>query len=218
MPLCVCAHAHVCMCCCSNITAGVTAATSQWLPCDWRPDILPRSPHKLPCPSRLALSITSPSSHSFFFSSLHFLIHPSLSLQHLSFYFAHLFFLCLFFNLSPPHLVCGSSLSSVMLFAPTVLPVSVSMETPSGQEWLWGLWDADTEPISSHTLFLSQWATCFQPGACKPIVCVNRWWRMTGPLPAITQVLPPPDEKRHPYLLLCLWIIIVVNWEQAIWE
>lgn len=33
----------VCMVPSSDITAAVTAATSLWLPCDWRPDNLPRS-------------------------------------------------------------------------------------------------------------------------------------------------------------------------------
>lgn len=99
----MCAQLCMCMCSCLNITAVVTAATSQWLPCDWRPDILPRSlPTVSPAP--LALSPTSPSLHTLsmsftfclplnpIFSSIHLQVHY-LSLSPTSF--------CMFSSLAP---------------------------------------------------------------------------------------------------------------------
>lgn len=163
-----CAHSCMCVCllqlqhhCCRHCSH--LTVTPLW------PDNLPRSPHELPCSSRLALPIISPPpthSPSLAFclplNSISACIHLSLSTI-LLFYITHLIFLFACFHLSPPHLLCGSSLSFVMLSAPTVLPVSVSMETPHGQEWLRGLWDTDTDPIRSHAHFVSQRATCLQP-------------------------------------------------------
>lgn len=93
---------HVCVCSCSDITAAVTAATSRWLPCDWRPDNLPRSPHQTPMLlllSRLASSINPPPSHLTHSSSPAFrllLSSVSISIHHLrplAFHLTHLLFI-----------------------------------------------------------------------------------------------------------------------------
>lgn len=133
VQLCVCACVYISVCVCvpaltsllaslqpphsdSLVTEGLT--TSHALPINSPAPPQPQSPHSLS-----VLCFVSPST-------------LSLSPLAVSFYFTHLLF-C--FNLSPPHLVSGSSLSSVMLSASALLAVSVSMETPSGQEWLGGL-------------------------------------------------------------------------------
>lgn len=93
---------HVCVCFCSDITAAVTAATSRWLPCDWRPDNLPRSPHQTPMLlllSRLASSINPPPSHLTHSSSPAFrllLSSVSIAIHHLrplAFHLTHLLFI-----------------------------------------------------------------------------------------------------------------------------
>lgn len=195
MQLCVCACLYICVCMpllwhhcwrhCSHLTV-----TPLWLKAWQPPTLSPSTPlllHNLTHPTHFLSFALSP-------PQLYFLTHLSLlPLSVVSLFTSPTFFFLFCFNLSPPHLVSGSSLSSVMLSASTLLPVSVSMETLSGQEWLGGLWDADTDPIRSHALFLSQWATCLlqahgvivlthmSPPMCKEISLLSCFsWPTSG--------------------------------------
>lgn len=156
MQLCARSHIRVCACSCSSITAAVTAATSQWLPCDWRPDNLPRSPHQLPCSSRLALSITSPSTHAFCLPpQLYFLIHPSVHYLFLSFHPPLFFLFCLFSSLTPSFGVWVFPAFRRALCAHR----AACLRLYGNPEWTRvaqrSVRQTDTDPIRSHALFLS---------------------------------------------------------------